>query len=266
MSSILLIGKNSYLARNFISACGIANDVRAVSHGAIESERLEGIACVINFACHPDYATAPYRPEIDVDRRIVDRLAGRGIHFVMLSSRKVYEPDLPCPVREDAPLDSGDDYGRNKAITEAYVRETLGDTCTILRLANIIGFELERRTFIGRALQTLIEHGRIVLDISPFTRRDFVPVAHFARMLEKVLMIRPSGTFNLGSGLPTRVGRAALWVIEGYGRGDLVVISPEEKDQFVLDVGRLEGLFGPVCSPRDIKNKCIEIGRRLNDA
>ena len=40
------------------------------------------------------------------------------------------------------------------------------------------------------------------------------------------------------------MGRLALWLIEGYGRGRLVVESPDERDSFVLDTRNLKALLG----------------------
>jgi dTDP-4-dehydrorhamnose reductase/UDP-glucose 4-epimerase len=61
--------------------------------------------------------------------------------------------------------------------------------------------------------------------------------------------------------LPT--GRLALWVLEGFGRGELVVESAAEKDTFVLDVSRLTDLYGRPCSLDDLRDACVAIGRRL---
>ena len=49
----------------------------------------------------------------------------------------------------------------------------------------------------------------------------------------------PGGVLNVGSGIALPTGRLALWVLEGYGRGELVIEVPREHDAFVLDVTRL---------------------------
>ena len=33
----------------------------------------------------------------------------------------------------------------------------------------------------------------------------------------------PGGILNIGSGIGLPTGRLALWIIEGYGRGELVI-------------------------------------------
>ena len=66
---------------------------------------------------------------------------------------------------------------------------------------------------------------------------------------------------NVGSGIALPTGRLALWVLEGYGRGELVIEAPHEHDAFVLT--RLISLYGPPCSVDDLRDTCLEVGRRL---
>jgi dTDP-4-dehydrorhamnose reductase/UDP-glucose 4-epimerase len=148
-------------------------------------------------------------------------------------------------------------------MTEQAVQGMLGDRCTILRVSNVFDFEPGRHTFFGIALRTLKEEGRIVLDVSPYVRRDFVHAEDFASMLFRVIDRVPGGILNLGSGQAIEVGRIALWLLEGFGAGQLLVLTPEERDQFELDITRFESLFGPVEPKKDIRTRCLEIGRRL---
>ena len=62
---------------------------------------------------------------------------------------------------------------------------------------------------------------------------------------------------------PSTTGRLALWILEGFGRGELVIGSPVEKDAFVLNVGRLRSLYGEPCSYEQLRATCIAIGQRL---
>ena len=56
----------------------------------------------------------------------------------------------------------------------------------------------------------------------------------------------------------------ALWLIEGHGRGRLVIDRPDERDQFVLDTRSLKGLLGgAACGEDDLRASCLDIGRRL---
>jgi UDP-glucose 4-epimerase len=68
---------------------------------------------------------------------------------------------------------------------------------------------------------------------------------------------------NIGSGIALPTGGVALWVLEGYGRGELVIERPQEHDAFVLDVVRLRSLYGPPCTYEELRTSCLELGRRL---
>ena len=82
-------------------------------------------------------------------------------------------------------------------------------------------------------------------------------------MLAQIVRAPPGGILNVGSGIGLPTGRLALWILEGFGRGELVISSTEEKDAFVLDIARLAGLYGRPCSLGDLRDACLAIGRRL---
>jgi UDP-glucose 4-epimerase len=196
--------------------------------------------------------------------RLAQRVAGRDIDYVMLSSRKVYAPSAR-PLAEADPTAPQDRYGEHKLAIEQALRARLGERLTILRLANVFGYERgpERRTFLSLLLDGLADAGRIRFDMSPFTARDFLPVEACARVLARIVAAPPGGVLNLGSGIALPTGRLALWVLEGYGRGELVIESPREHDAFVLDVGRLRSLYGEPTTMAELRESCLQLGRRL---
>ncbi len=262
---ILIVGQGSFLARHALAALP-ADRLRAVGHEQIERpDLLDGIATVINFARHPLLGSEDYRPEaMDTDLRLARRIGSRAIAYVMLSSRKVYAP-ADRPLAETAPTGPTDAYGRAKLAAETALRERLGERLTILRLANMFGYERSagRRTFLSLVLDHLQADGEIHYAMSPFVARDFLPVAIFARLLAKIAQAPPGDILNVGSGIALPTGRLALWILEGYGRGRLVITSPREHDPFVLDITRLESRYGPPCSLDDLRTTCLALGRRL---
>ena len=262
--TISIIGKNSYLARNFLASNPDIGIV-AFSHG--ENYDIVGpeTECIVNFAYPSAYMTDPYDPANDFDRALVERIKNTDIHFITFSSRKVYDASCPCPWNENTPLDGQSVYGRNKAITEQYVREHLGERHTILRLGNIIERQPGRHTFLGIALRSLKEEGQIKLDVSPATERDFVPLKNFTATLAKVINERPLGTYNLASGRGTAIGDVAAWIIEGFGHGKVISSQNRREDSFVLNVSSLETIIGPICSQNDIRKACIESGKKLKN-
>jgi dTDP-4-dehydrorhamnose reductase/UDP-glucose 4-epimerase len=116
---------------------------------------------------------------------------------------------------------------------------------------------------MSQLLDGLADEGRIRFDMSPFVERDFLPVEACARVLACVVAAPPGGVLNVGSGIALPTGRLALWVLEGYGRGELVIESPREHDDFVLDVIELTRRYGPPCISDELREACFELGRRL---
>jgi UDP-glucose 4-epimerase len=262
---ILVVGAGSFIARHLLAALP-AGGVKAVGHGAIDDPDLfDGVGCVVSCCRHPLIVSEGYDLErMDPDLRLARRLGEREIAYVMLSTRRVYARDLRL-IDERSPLAPSDPYGRHKLAVEEALGALLGPRLTILRLANIFGYERVpgRRTFLSILLERLATRDEILFDMSPFVARDFLPVERCAALLARIAQAPPGGVLNLGSGIALPTGRLALWVIEGYGRGRLVIASPEEKDAFVYDTARLRARLGEPCSFEELRTACLAIGRRL---
>ena len=265
---ILLVGKNSFIAGHLLSALP-SGRVRAVSHDAVDApDLLEGVGTVINAARHPASSGPDYDLDaFDPDVRLAERIGDRDIQMIMLSSRKVYAAS-DGPLREDAPLGPGDAYGANKLRAEERVSDLLGDRLTLLRLANIFGDERVpgRRSFLAMLLTRLKEQNQIRYDMSPFVERDFLPVEILAGLLARIVRKPPGGVMNVGSGIALPTGRIALWIMQGFGGGELLIDSHEEKDPFVLDIGRLEACYGRPCRLGDLNARCLALGKALHQS
>lgn len=261
---VVVVGAGSFIARALATLPECAS-YRFLPHTAAGSEEaFDGASCILNCALDPRWRREDCPAGEDLDLRL-GALAGRlGLHYVMLSSRKVYHPDHQNPASEAAPPGPRDAYGRNKLRAEEGLRDMLAGRLTVLRVGNAIGWEPGRGTFMGMMLSSLGRDGRVVLDVNPFVERDFLPVETLARRLAAVLRIRPVGTWNLGSGEGTPVGRLALWLMEGFGGGELLVTSPRTADAFRLDVSALAGGLGAGWEPApSLAEYCRSLGRRL---
>ena len=267
--TIAVVGAGSFIARTLRARTDTAT-WRFVGHArALAGDHwLEGVDTVVNCAFDPRLRTGPYDPTLDVDRRLAERVAAcRGVRYVMTGSRLAYGPagDPPRLLESRQPAPARP-YGIAKLAAERALRERLGDRVTVLRIGNVFGLETDpgRTSFFGVALRTLRESGQIVLDVSPFVERDFIPVDDLAERLVRIATAPRPGLFNLGAGTPTAVGRIALWLIEGYGSGTLSVTDPVERDAFALDLTALRNAYGiePVPEGR-IRAACVEVGHRL---
>lgn len=262
---ILIVGKNSFLAREFLSR-SMGVPMRAISHDeAWCVDAYEGVSCLINCAFDPLIHSCEYNSSSCFDLRLGEVALARGMHYVMLSSRKVYHNKLLWRAREDSPVMGADTYGYNKLQIESALKDLLGNQLTILRPGNVFGYEREanRIRFGAFLLNQLANTGDIRLTVSPFVRRDIVPVDYFCEVLRKVALAMPGGIFNVGAGESIEIGRIGLWLIEGFGSGRLIVESTEEIDEFELDSGRLKAEFGMQCGRDHIASFTRGLGKRL---
>ena len=76
--AILVVGCNSYLAREFMARHADL-PLRAIGHAAAgEPAAYDGVDCVVNFAFAPALHDLPYAAALDVDARAAQQAASRG--------------------------------------------------------------------------------------------------------------------------------------------------------------------------------------------
>lgn len=265
---LLVIGRNSYLAGEF-QARHADLPLRAIAHGEAGKPAVyEGVACVVNFAFASEMHELPYQTALDIDARAAREAASRGIHYVMMSSRRVYQEGLQWNAAEDTAVSGLDQYGCNKIRIERELRALMGERLTILRPGNVFGYEAipGRKRFAAYLQNQLLETGRIHLTVGPQTRRDLVPVEFFCRVLREAMLRRMPGTFNVGAGRANTVGDAARWLIEGFGAAHLEAQSDRRADEFLLDSSKLARVFGLSCQEGEVERAFREAGRRLSAA
>jgi UDP-glucose 4-epimerase len=205
------------LGRGFIAtavAATLPPDQRLIlPHDAVRAGELPpGVGAVLWGGRHPALGTAGWRIEDELEITAARLAAARGLPFVSLGTRKVYAPS-PEPLGEVMPVGPTDRYGEQKLAIETALQDMLGERLTRLRLANLFGHEPGRTTFAGRMLATLVANGEIRFDMSPFTRRDFIPVEAAGRAIAALLRDPPGGIVNVGSGIPLECGRSMEWTV-----------------------------------------------------
>ena len=227
---------------------------------------------VLNCALDPAYRTGPYDPSIDLERQSAEIALRTGARVVMLSTRKVYEPEVQWGAAEtDATLAQGLGYGPNKARTEAWLLDAAkGDRALIVRLSNVFGFEFvsqapPRPSFFGQMLYRLKTQGEILFDMSPATRRDFIAADAVAAALVDAIQKNASGVYNLGSGAAVVCNDIARAVICGYGDGRLHG-GAAVRDEFFLDCRKWSSEIGPINGLTDLLSVVTSLGERLRYA
>ena len=263
--TLLVIGRNSYLARE-LAARHPDLLLRSIGHDEAGREAsYDGAECVVNFAFAPALHDAPYERSMDIDAVAAPHAAARGMHYVMISSRRVYQRGAQWNAHEAIAAEGLDTYGRNKLRIESSLRDLLGERLTVLRPGNIFGYEPipGRPRFAAYLQNQLLDTGNIRLTVSPALRRDLVPAAFFCRALREAVLRRRPGVFNVGAGRATAIGDAAGWLIAGFGAGEVVVESDVHVDEFQLDVSNFSREYGLSCGKDEVEHAFLEYGRLL---
>jgi len=259
---ILVTGAGGFIGRALVRILG--SNCRAASHRAIgEPGLLDAISTVIHAGRDPGLGGTDYRLAEDRELGLAEAVAARRLPLLSLGSRKVYAP-AERPLAETAPVGPTDRYGEQKLALEEALLDRLGDRLTRLRLANIIGYEPGRGSFMGAMLDGLAAAETITFDMSPFTRRDFLPVEVAAEAIAALALDPPGGVVNIGSGVPLPCGRLAMALLEGWGSGRLIVTNPAERDTFVLDVERMRTLTEVRIDEATLLHRVGRIARRLH--
>lgn len=268
---LLVIGKSSFIAKQFIDFCERKKiEYLAISHSDF-SGNLDGFSWVINFSLNPRFFVDGYSTGIDQDALIASEVSKvNGVKFAMVSSRTVYgsEAKLSRYTEHDPSNElANSNYGRNKIYSEQFCESVMGsDSLLILRGSNIFGYEVGRRSFMGMAMATLLESSQISLDVSGKTVRDFIPVTFFVESLAFLIARGESGVFNVGAGFGVTLEEFCAALISGYGRGNIVTNrAAVKKDQFVLDTRKLIAAGGTEIDKNQVMSYAASMGRKLRD-
>ena len=155
-------------------------------------------------------------------QRAAEQLAQRKWGFLSPDGTQEMEP-VPTP--EEAPPQPTSFYGVTKLAQEQYVRAMLtaaGVGHTILRFQNVFGpgqslnnpytgvIGVFYSNIVGGRALDIYEDGNI--------SRDFVYVSDVAAAIVQAITGEVSGTFNVGSGVFTRLADVARWLCEALDR------------------------------------------------
>jgi nucleoside-diphosphate-sugar epimerase len=258
---VLLTGAGGFIGRHVRASLPHAEPV---PHASVATVPLEGVDVVIHAGRYRPAGPGRWQLCDDPEAALMVRVGRSGARYVMLSSRAVYGPAGAEPLREDHPVAPTSEYGRHKLRLEEHGHGLLGDRLTILRLSNVFGFEWPGRpTFFGIMLDRLAAEGSIRFDMAPDTRRDFIPVQAAAAMIARLAADPLPGLFNIGAGHSVACGTLAEAVIQGFGRGRLIVSDPVPRDSFDFDTGRARHRTGVTISKDEVIEAARAAGRQL---
>lgn len=266
MKKILVVGKHSFIGSHFASMYSNVdlasyNDLVLYPPYGVDIRQYDVVVCC---ALDPLYRIYPYQDQNDIDFKVAKKAKEANVHFIMLSTRRVYgmHSELKS-FDENCLAQPFDNYSKNKFITENIIGSYL-DNYTILRCSNVFGFEYKRnfsQSFLGYCLNSLKQTGKIMFEASDDLQRDFIHVNEFCRALYRVCERKTIGTFNVGSGVGLSVTRVPELIIKGYGSGELVK-GTKVFDQFILNQNKFTDTFDFEIA-QNFEKQLIDIGKQL---
>ena len=225
---------------------------------------LKNYNVILNCSMTDQYRNSVYDEDNDLDIKISRKAFQSNVHYVMISTRKVYGISNSLLVRynENSKTNPSDRYSENKLITEHKIKELM-DSYTILRPSNVFGYEPDRKSFMGFCMNQLRDTNKIVYDISANTTRDFINVESFSKILNFICQNKIKGLYNVGSNIGLTVGDVARYLINGYGSGEFIADSDKLFDQFILDNSKLQREMGTNIDIVDFQKTIVDLGRKL---
>ena len=268
---ILVVGKNSLLAKNFIQTVNQNNCLKlnTCNHEEIPSG-IQNYDVVINFSFNPTLYTEEYKEEYDQDLKIARLVKDhKNITLVTLSTRQVYGIHQELNISKESDIDLNSKistYGLNKIKCENNVKNCIDDNSRILicRGSNIFGSSVGGRNFVGIALNSLLTSNVIQLNLNKKVVKDFLPIELHSKTLESLIINNAVGTYNVGSGVNINLGELCQQFIMGFKSGK-IEDSDTINDQFMLDISKIRQYIDLNISSKKILSYAYNIGKNLRD-
>ena len=241
MREILIIGKNSFLAKNFIIFCKKKIKYKAISHKEIKKQNFIKFSYIINFALPGKKYKKILKEKDNLDLKLAKKIVrdkSKAI-FVFLSSRKVYRPDKN--IKEKSKLEPVDIYGRNKLKTEIKLKFILRDNYLILRISNVIGKVInnkikENYNFIDNYFNYKKLNKKIITNNN---FKDFISVDDFSKSLFLLMNKKAKGTFNISLGKKIFV-KDLIYLLDKTFYKNFIFKKGEKKLSFYLNNNKLK--------------------------
>ena len=243
---IVVVGKNSYLARDLDKFFETFESVIYISHLQIDSYYREILESdyVINFSISPLCYTESFNILESVDYKLANIVlqSKRDTKLVFISSRKVYGCSDELKIyNESCPITYYDYYSEFKYKLENELTSLLGTQLLILRVSNVIGGierKISNRTFVNWIMDSFVNNGCLTINNSPLAIKDFITKDFFQLSLKELILNKKVGIYNISSGIPCAVGYV---LAECVGVENLKIDCDilDIKEQFILESKKL---------------------------
>lgn len=256
---ILIIGKNSFISKNYVKLSKFNKKIKVINYKQINEINFDKFTHLINFSYDSKIKHRNYKFTNLIDKKICNLIKGKEIVYIYPSSRLVYK-------KKNFFSNFKDFYSKNKLLIEKEIKFYRKKKYLILRIANILAFDLKKKNlFLPYLLNSLKKDGIVKFNIYKNTYKDFITLEYFSKNLDKLIELGQTGTLNMSSGHKLGTHVLASQIIKGFGRGRILYEKKLYKDSFILNNQKLKKITGISISKKKIKDYCFEIGLKLKN-
>ncbi len=263
--NILIIGKNSLLAKNYKKFSKIKN-ITNIDRFSINRLNFNKYTHIVNFSFDPNLKKNSINFKNQLDEKISKKIKDKDIIYIMPSTRLVYSNVKKSIFKESHKLSKIDNiYGKNKRLIELRLSNVLKKNLLILRISTILLFDKSSKNlFISRVLRSLKKKNKVVFDININTAKDFITIDKFSDALDKLIISKKTGIFNISSGFSIKIKSILKKIITGFGSGQTIYTSLNKSNSYYLDNKKLSKNIKFSITKKHIFKYCVSLGNKLN--
>ena len=267
---LLIIGKDGFIASNIFSILKKKIYIRKIKYSdfLIKNKKyFSSFNYIINCSLHKNYVLQKYKKKYDLDYVILNKINNLNINYIFLSTRKVYKPKFNTS--ENQNVNPVDNYGKNKIITENYIKMVRPNNYLILRISNIIGFRLKNNKkshtlFFDNFLHSVKSNSLINYN-NVF--KDFISIDQFAYILLAILNKNLKGIYNVSLGKKVYIIEILKW-LTFYCKKNLKLINCAQIrnynfDSFTLSNKKIKNALNIHIKKEDLKTFCLTLSKNL---
>lgn len=258
---ILIIGKRSFISRNYLKFSRIKKKIEVINYKSISKINFKNYSHVFNLSLDPNVKLKNLNHTNKLDQKICNSIKNKNIIYILPSTRFVYKKKFKKNEKKNLV------YKKNKIEIEKIVKKIKKPNFLILRIGNILAYDLKNKSlFITKALNDLKKKKVIKIDLYKNTYKDFMTFEYFSKCLDKMIEKNIVGTYNFSSGIKVNIDLICKSLIQGYGKGRIIYEKKLKKDSFVLNNDKLKKIIKVRLNKKDILNYCHRLGKKLKNA
>lgn len=240
MENVLIIGKSSFLAKNFIKYYSNNINFKLVSYKFAFKEEFKNYTHIISFTHLLKSSKSILKVSENYDVKIAKKLIKENSKaiFIFLSSRKVYKPK--SNIFEHSEISPVDIYAKNKLKTEKQIKKIKNLKYLILRISNVIGAPMKRRNKIKNFIDNyaLLRKKKLKKIVTNNNFKDFISTKQFSKMLYLLILKKSEGIYNVSLGKKIYV-KEIIHLLDKKFYKKFVFLNSRTSDSFYLNNAKL---------------------------